>query len=52
MSTIVKNKWLIAVIIFLLLANIGTLVFFWLNRPGAQKPPQQGAAAEDSSDSQ
>ncbi len=46
MSTIVKNKWLIAVIILLLLANIGTLVFFWLNRPGANKPPQQDAAAE------
>lgn len=46
MSTIVKNKWLIAVIVFLLLANIGTLTFFWLNRPGGGKHGQGGAAAE------
>lgn len=41
MKTPAKNKWLIAVVILLLVANITTITLFWMNKENKPPRPQQ-----------
>jgi protein CpxP len=46
MSTSLKNKWLVAGIILLLLLNIATIALLWTGKPKQMPPRQRGDAAE------
>jgi hypothetical protein len=40
MNNTIKNKLLTWLVVFLLVANAGTILFFWINRPERQQAPK------------